>query len=338
MSPLLNSQPSGAPCVACGQLLSPGFAFCASCGAKCQPAAAGLTPAAAAAAPPPTSKAGGSRAFGLAVGPTATKELVRFVGCFSPLGNDQSPAAHPLRDAAFKAADPNGNGHCSLAELETWVLQVLVAKYPRVGKGAEMKEPGKDLFDAFRPSYIRAFSDAKDYKADDGAKIKGTKNATADAFVQRDEFRLFCCYLCIYATMFDAFSRLDGGSKGRDHRDDLRLEQAEFEVRVCGKNASVSFRKACVFFAGSSPSVSELHLSFTLCAHARPFIFLHTSPRRQAGWKHVNEYGFVCLQSVSGKGDARKLFEAMDGNGGGVVLLDEFCKYLKACEVDAYNR
>jgi hypothetical protein len=52
----------------------------------------------------------------------------------------------------------------------------------------------------------------------------------------------------------------------------------------------------------------------------------------------VNEYGFVCLQSVTGKGDARKLFEAMDANGGGVVLLDEFCKYLKACEVDAYNR
>jgi len=304
-----EAPPGAKPCENCGQLLGPGFAFCALCGTKktplatedngtsgissssapAAPAAEGATPKSAStdapAAPPPLPvKPSGAWSFGLSVGPSATKDCVRFVGCFAPLGDAGTGGlAESLRDAAFRAADPNGNGHCSLAELETWVLQVLVAKYPRVGKGADMKEPGKDLFQTFRPSYLRAFSDAKDYQADSGAKIKGAKNATDDSFVQKGEFRLFCCYLCIYATMYDAFSRLDGGSKGRDHNDDLRLELSEFE----------------------------------------------------ASWKRVNEYGFVCLQSMASTSDAKKVFQAMDANGGGIVLLDEFCKYLKACEIAA---
>jgi hypothetical protein len=43
-----------------------------------------------------------------------------------------------------------------------------MTKYPRVGKGKDMQEPGKDIWDAFRPCYIRAFKDAADFKADDG--------------------------------------------------------------------------------------------------------------------------------------------------------------------------
>ena len=63
----------------------------------------------------------------------------------------------------------------SLAELETFVLKSLVSKYPKIGKGVpgvSMFEPGKDLFSAFRPCYMRAYTDAKDYKADTGAVIK----------------------------------------------------------------------------------------------------------------------------------------------------------------------
>ena len=51
-------------------------------------------------------------------------------------------------------------------------------------------ERGKDLFDAFRPCYIRAFNDAKDFKADDGKVLDGTKDSTADDFVSKGEFRL----------------------------------------------------------------------------------------------------------------------------------------------------
>jgi hypothetical protein len=65
------------------------------------------------------------------------------------------------------------------------------------------------------------------------------------------------------------------------------------------------------------------------------FCFLSFSQLTQASWKRVNEYGFVCLQSMASKSDAKKVFQAMDANGGGIVLLDEFCKYLKACEIAA---
>lgn len=140
---------------------------------------------------------GPPNAFGLTVGKSATKEFRDFAACFEPLCAE-SPEGERLREEGFKAADPNGNGLCSLAELETFVMKQLVGKYPKTGKGKELKEPGRDLFDAFRPSYVRAFSDAKDYKADTGKVIEGTKRATDDDFVSKEEFRLFCCYLIVY--------------------------------------------------------------------------------------------------------------------------------------------
>lgn len=51
----------------------------------------------------------------------------------------------------------------------------------------------------------------------------------------------------------------------------------------------------------------------------------------------MTEHGFVALQGLASKQDATALFEAMDGNGGGVVLLDEWCGYLKAAEVAAHT-
>jgi hypothetical protein len=95
-----------------------------------------------------------------------------------------------------------GNGLCSLAELETWVLSELMKAYPK--DSATKAEPGRDLFDLFRPCFIRAFNDAKDYKADSGKVIEGTKSATNDDFVSKGEFRLFSAYACIYAAMVSA--------------------------------------------------------------------------------------------------------------------------------------
>ena len=103
-------------------------------------------------------------------------------------------APHALRAKGFKLADPNGNGLCSLAETEGFILQTLIGAHPKDDKG-------RDLFDAFRPCYIRAFNDAKDYKADSGVVLEGTKSATADDFVSKGEFRLLCAYLCIYGAM-----------------------------------------------------------------------------------------------------------------------------------------
>lgn len=132
------------------------------------------------------------------VGTSASKDLFDFVACFQVLG-EKTPEGEKARKVGFRAADPNGNGLCSLAELETFVMSSLMSKYP---KNAKTKvEKGRDLWDLFRPSYIKAFQDAKDYKKDDGDVIAGTKSATADDFVSKGEFRLFCAYLCIYATM-----------------------------------------------------------------------------------------------------------------------------------------
>ena len=44
-------------------------------------------------------------------------------------------------------------------------------------------------------------------------------------------------YLCIYAAMYDAFAKIDGGGAGRDAGDDLRIEEAEWIAgyqNVCG--------------------------------------------------------------------------------------------------------
>ena len=98
-----------------------------------------------------------------------------------------------------------GNGLCSLAELETWVLQVLVKAYPK--DHATKAEPGRDLWTLFRPCYLRAFNDAKDVKADTGKVLEGTKTATADDFVSKGEFRLFNAYVCIYAAMVSTSMR-----------------------------------------------------------------------------------------------------------------------------------
>jgi hypothetical protein len=179
--------------------------------------------------PPPKLEAA-PNSFGLAVAKGkkwgATKDFFMFAETFEALCAE-TPEGEQLRIEGFLAADPNGNGLCSLAELETFVLKSLTTKYKKTGKGLKMEEPGKDLFKAFRPCYIRAFTDAKDFKADTGAVIAGTKDAKDDDFVSWEEFRFFCIYLIVYAAMYDAFAKIDGGGSGRDAGDDLRIELDE---------------------------------------------------------------------------------------------------------------
>jgi hypothetical protein len=45
----------------------------------------------------------------------------------------------------------NGNGNCSLAELETYLMKRLLKEFPKEGKGLQMKQPGQDIWKAFRP-------------------------------------------------------------------------------------------------------------------------------------------------------------------------------------------
>lgn len=156
---------------------------------------------------------------------TVTAECESFAACFEPFAA-KTDAGAGLRQEGFRIADPNGNGLCSLAEIEGFILQTLLSTYPR-DKANRKLEKGRDLFDAFRPCYIKAFNDAKDYKTDSGAVLPGTKKATQDDFVSVGEFRLLCAYLCIYARMYDAFSLVDGGGSGRKG-DDRKIDAAEW--------------------------------------------------------------------------------------------------------------
>ena len=97
----------------------------------------------------------------------------------------------------FQIADPNNNGICSLAELDSFIKIKLNSEYPK----SKNHDTGQELYKFFKPCYVRAFYDAKDFKKDDGKVISGTENCTADDFVSKGEFRLFCAYLCIYAAM-----------------------------------------------------------------------------------------------------------------------------------------
>jgi hypothetical protein len=54
-----------------------------------------------------------------------------------------------------------------------------------------------------------------------------------------------------------------------------------------------------------------------------------------AGFKNVIDHGFVGLQFVTSKAEALEVFKMIDGNGGGLILLDEWCSFLKNCEVAA---
>lgn len=70
--------------------------------------------------------------FGLAIGKGkhgASKEFFLFQSVFEPLCSKMYKS-EKKRKAAFLTADPNGNGLCSLAELETFVLKYLIAAFP----------------------------------------------------------------------------------------------------------------------------------------------------------------------------------------------------------------
>jgi len=119
-------------------------------------------------------------------------------------------------------------------------------------------------------------------KADTGKILEGTKKATNDDFVSKGEFRAFNAMLVVYASMYDAFSKIDGGGGGRVG-DDRKIDLSEW----------------------------------------------------MAGYKGVTGYGFVAFQSLSDDESAKAVFAKMDDNGGGVVILEEFCTFLKNAEVSA---
>ena len=86
-----------------------------------------------------------TNSIGLTVGTGkngASQDYFDFAKCFEPYCA-KTPEAEKLREEGMVEADPNGNGLCSLAELETFVLKRLLSNYPNTGKGKDLKTPGK---------------------------------------------------------------------------------------------------------------------------------------------------------------------------------------------------
>ena len=217
----------------------------------------------------------------IVLGHAVSDDLKKFVGVFQPYAAD-TDEGKALRKKGFHFADPSGNGLCSVAEIENFILVTLLAAFPKQAK-ADL-DVGRDLFTAFRPCYIRAYNDAKDYKADDGTVLEGTKKSTADDLVSKVEFRVFNAQLVVYAMMFDAFALVDGGGAGRKAIEDRRIEKAEWMARY-----------------------NDV----------------------------VMPYGFAAFKGLVNDKQADAAFKKMDADGAGMVLLIEWCAFIKAAEVEA---
>jgi len=172
-----------------------------------------------------------------------TADCQKFIEMFLPFTPPKK--GRVFRKAAWRIVDNNGNGYVSLAETGKWIQNQCIhscleeAKLSDRGTGKTGKkslgkkkvraaqDEGTRLYKLFYPCYIRAFLDAADI-GKNGA-VRGTKSATKDDYVQRNEFRFLCVYICVYALMYDAFAIVDGGSAGRTKDDDRRISKAELE-------------------------------------------------------------------------------------------------------------
>merc|ERR550514_2637481 len=102
-------------------------------------------------------------------------ELKSFLDC---LGDLHTRGAKDARNSEWGVWDPNGNGYLSLAECDGALQKKLLGT------------TGDDtVWKRFRPSYIRAFNDAKD--------AASSKTSRSDDYVTKVEFRLLFSYLRI---------------------------------------------------------------------------------------------------------------------------------------------
>jgi len=139
------------------------------------------------------------------------------------------------RHNAWQLLDVNSNSIVSLAEAGKFIKEHLSRFYTGSaykGLGVDASEADR-LYKLFYPCFIRAFLDAADYGSikkvtrTDGGKSYLCKTIDGDDYVQYGEFRLFLTYLCIYATIWEAFGVIDGG---KTDIDDRRISKAEWEA------------------------------------------------------------------------------------------------------------
>merc|ERR1712147_593760 len=119
----------------------------------------------------------------------------------------------------WQILDNNGNGLVSLAETGKFVQDHLKNFYTSGDNkhlGVPVDEAGA-LYKRYYPCFIRAFNDAADYGPATKLKLQheySNTKTTGDDYVEFKEFRLLLTYLCIYASIFEAFGTCDGNGKG----------------------------------------------------------------------------------------------------------------------------
>lgn len=153
----------------------------------------------------------------------SSADLKDFILAFQPFA-ERSIIFGKLRKQAFKSIDSNGNGKCSLAEISQHVRTALKKEHDEVR--------GEELFDLFRPTYIRAFSASK--------AIAKTDDPEDDNYINFSEFRVLNAYLCVYAGMGEEFFKIDGGGDGVTEDDDRRVEMTEW-IKTYSKFSSSAF-------------------------------------------------------------------------------------------------
>ena len=148
---------------------------------------------------------------------------------------DDSPAHTQLRAKLFESWDGNGTGSISLAELGTGLLGTLCSAY-----GSE----GTPLYHRFYRMYIRAFNDTR--AGEDGMANDGEGSGTAISgfrvggeYITRPQFRRLLLNLRLYATWYEVFMLVDGGTRGRTADDDHRISRKEYymaleQIRAAG--------------------------------------------------------------------------------------------------------
>jgi hypothetical protein len=130
---------------------------------------------------------------------TSTTIFRQFIKSFLPFTHEKNSEVDEelidRRKAAFAACDLKRNGRVSMSEIEVFIFVKLEEDH-----GTEL---GEEIFNSFAPSYILAYNATKGFKEhvsrDDGD------------FITFQHFRILTIYLCVYAGMLDAFSRVVGG-------------------------------------------------------------------------------------------------------------------------------
>jgi len=154
-------------------------------------------------------KSAGSRTF--TVGRGATEDLKCFVKTMKPYAAESS-YGHNLRIQSYKIASANGNKCVDLDEIECFVLHALDMIFPN--------DLSDHLFENFRPSYTRAFDAA--LKAHDDDDI-------GEVHLTFPGFRIFIAYLCIDATMYDAFKKINTFDHNVEDGDEIiKLSQWQY--------------------------------------------------------------------------------------------------------------